>query len=132
MRSNAHGKRNGGRLPEASPVAAEGSERRLRAGEVGSTRCGAAGPGAALGGLRMGGRDGEAGPGGAGGRAERAGDAARQAEAGETRAVAAGEVRVGIDEVRLFRGGGVAGIRLDAGVEATRAVGGELRDGDGG
>src|SRR5215470_12683257 len=108
------------------------SEGCLRTDEVGCSRRRAAGPDAALGGLRMGGRDGEAGAGRAGSRGERAGHAARQAEAGEAGAGPAGQVRVGIDEIRLFRGGGVAGVRLDAGVEAARAIGGELRDGDGG
>src|SRR5437773_11250753 len=102
----------------------------LRTGEVGGPSRRTARPGAALGSLRVGRGDGEAGAGRTGSRAQRAGHASRQVEAGEARAGPAGQVAVGVDEVCLFCGGGVAGVRLDAGIEAACPVGGELWDGD--
>src|SRR6185436_17433342 len=53
-----------------------------------------------------------------------------QREAGERRAIARA-IDVVVDEVRLFRGCRVAGVRRNARVEAACAVGRELRDGDG-
>src|SRR5437773_7727337 len=95
----------------------------LRTGEVGGPSRRTARPGAALGSLRVGRGDGEAAAGRTGGRAQRAGHASRQVEAGEARAGPAGQVAVGVDEVCLFCGGDRKSTRLDASHDTTSYVG---------
>src|SRR5262249_23940382 len=62
--------------------------------------------------------------------AERAGDAAREVEAGKPAAGPTRRIRVVVDEVRLVGGCRITCIGRDAVVEAARTVGRELWDGD--